>query len=203
MTAKVRYRLSAKGKKTAAMYAATYAASARGKDIRARYAASAAGKEAARKATEKYGKSLRAQKLRAAYGAKYRVTDAYKLSVLKYSKSIKYRQRVAEYTKSEKYLAYQAQYRATPKCKLSGHAQTLRAYGLTPQTYAAILAEQGGRCAIKGCMSQDTRRLVVDHCHETGKIRGLLCHRHNLALGFAGDSLYDLLRLADYLLERG
>src|SRR5438445_350801 len=48
--------------------------------------------------------------------------------------------------------------------------------------YDQLLAEQNGVCAICGCLPT-YRRLALDHCHETGKIRGLLCTRCNIALG--------------------
>ena len=59
-----------------------------------------------------------------------------------------------------------------------------RTYGLTEGEYAAILAAQDGRCAI--CTRRPrSRRLAVDHDHETGKVRGLLCYTCNhFVLGF-------------------
>jgi hypothetical protein len=43
-----------------------------------------------------------------------------------------------------------------------------------------LLAEQGGKCAIRGCTRQPgTRRFHVDHDHRTGQVRGLVCHWHN------------------------
>lgn len=55
-------------------------------------------------------------------------------------------------------------------------------HGITMERYAQLRADQGGRCAI--CKRLPTiRRLSFDHCHKTGKFRGLLCQRCNLALG--------------------
>lgn len=53
--------------------------------------------------------------------------------------------------------------------------------GVTDAEYAAMLARQGGGCAICGTTPK-TRRLNVDHDHRTGAVRGLLCHRCNRAL---------------------
>jgi hypothetical protein len=53
-------------------------------------------------------------------------------------------------------------------------------YGLTEDQFHAMEAAQDGRCAICG----KKRRLVVDHCHASGKVRGLLCSPCNLAVGF-------------------
>lgn len=77
------------------------------------------------------------------------------------------------------------------------HVRQLRKYGLTPVDYAALLAAQGGVCAL--CGSTQGRRLVVDHCHETGRVRGLLCTACNGALGKLGDTPEALLRVVAYL----
>lgn len=61
----------------------------------------------------------------------------------------------------------------------------LKKYGLTPEDYDAMLERQSGRCAI--CASPDPHsrwgRFHIDHDHETGRVRGLLCHPCNLHLG--------------------
>lgn len=49
------------------------------------------------------------------------------------------------------------------------------------EQYEAMLAAQGGGCAICGA-GPKTRRLHIDHDHMSGKVRGLLCHRCNRAL---------------------
>jgi hypothetical protein len=66
-----------------------------------------------------------------------------------------------------------------------------------------MLAAQGGGCAICGAPESEQRHgvLRVDHCHATGRVRGLLCEGHNLAIGhFSDDPL--TLRLAAEYLER-
>lgn len=57
-----------------------------------------------------------------------------------------------------------------------------KTYGLSLVEYNEILASQGGVCAICGTQSSG-KRLSVDHCHETGQVRGILCQRCNLSLG--------------------
>jgi hypothetical protein len=64
----------------------------------------------------------------------------------------------------------------------------LKKYGLSPTDYEAMLQLQGGVCAI--CKSASKRRrLDVDHDHQTGKVRGLLCEMCNKAIGGLGDSV--------------
>lgn len=56
-----------------------------------------------------------------------------------------------------------------------------RKYGLSEETYDYLLKKQNEKCAI--CMKTTQRKLDVDHCHETGQIRGLLCNPCNQAIG--------------------
>lgn len=65
-------------------------------------------------------------------------------------------------------------------------------HGMTRSDYDALLKVQKGRCAICGRTRDDEpgrRHLAVDHCHATGRVRGLLCGRCNLAVGSAGESV--------------
>ena len=59
-----------------------------------------------------------------------------------------------------------------------------KTYGISLAEYDEMLEEQGNGCAICGTSPEKNgRRLDVDHCHTTGKIRGLLCHSCNLGIG--------------------
>lgn len=73
--------------------------------------------------------------------------------------------------------------------------KTLRAYGLTEQTYNEMFDAQGGKCAI----CDRAIKLVVDHCHKTGRVRGLLCNPCNISLGNFEDDSDRLLRAVEYL----
>jgi hypothetical protein len=65
--------------------------------------------------------------------------------------------------------------------------------------YFSLLAAQHNRCAIPSCTAQPkTRRFSIDHDHVTGRIRGLLCHRHNRRL-WRGATAVELREMADYL----
>lgn len=71
-------------------------------------------------------------------------------------------------------------------------------YGLPPGQYDAMFAAQGGVCALCG-RPEKSRPLAVDHCHTTGRIRGLLCTGCNTALGKFGDDPGRLIQAAAYL----
>lgn len=80
-----------------------------------------------------------------------------------------------------------------------------RVYGVTRAWYDAKLVEQGGVCAI--CRKSVEKRkgaakvLFVDHCHATGKARGLLCNTCNAGLGSLRDDIGNLERALAYLKE--
>lgn len=65
--------------------------------------------------------------------------------------------------------------------------------------YIKRLDKQGGRCAICGRYPSKNRALAEDHDHEDGFIRGLLCLKCNVGLGYFGDDALRLRRAAEYL----
>lgn len=72
-------------------------------------------------------------------------------------------------------------------------------FGITKAEYEEKLAGQDGKCAI--CICTSDKRLAVDHCHETGQIRSLLCYKCNTMLGNANDRPEILEKAAEYLRE--
>lgn len=74
-------------------------------------------------------------------------------------------------------------------------------YGITPEIFAEMLKSQNGMCAI--CLTDDpvgkSKQWHVDHCHTTGKVRGLLCDRCNRGLGYFLDSPDVVQTAAEYL----
>jgi DNA repair exonuclease SbcCD ATPase subunit len=74
-------------------------------------------------------------------------------------------------------------------------------YGISLQERDAMIEAQGGRCAVCGAKFGDTKADYpsVDHCHSSGRIRGILCANCNIALGLAHDDPKILRALADYL----
>lgn len=79
-------------------------------------------------------------------------------------------------------------------------------YKITLEEYSKISERANGRCEIcggSGFLMREWHKslLVLDHCHKTGTIRGLLCHNCNRALGLLGDSINNL-KSAIWYLER-
>jgi hypothetical protein len=72
-----------------------------------------------------------------------------------------------------------------------------RVYGVSADQYQAMLKAQNGVCAI--CETKSKRNLSVDHCHETGKVRALLCVKCNAGLGCYGDNPAFARKAAAYL----
>ncbi|MEV1109948.1 endonuclease VII domain-containing protein [Micromonospora sp. NPDC049751] len=74
-----------------------------------------------------------------------------------------------------------------------------RTYGLSLADVEEMKAAQGGLCAICGHVPD---RWVIDHCHDTGKVRGALCNNCNRCLGLLKDDADVLLSAAMYLLRQ-
>ncbi len=74
-------------------------------------------------------------------------------------------------------------------------------YKITLEAYDELLGAQGGHCAMCPATpgTQYHGVLHVDHCHVTGKVRGLLCHHCNTALGLLREDHTAALRIAEYL----
>lgn len=69
-------------------------------------------------------------------------------------------------------------------------------YKLSLADYDSLVKNQNGQCAICEDVSDN---LFVDHCHTTGKVRGLLCHGCNTGIGLLKDSIYNLNKAIKYL----
>ena len=80
------------------------------------------------------------------------------------------------------------------------HFQLRYKFGITLEDYERILQTQGNRCAVCRTDKCSTgRNFAVDHCHTTGKVRGLLCKDCNLLIGRAKDRADVLREAAAYL----
>lgn len=93
-------------------------------------------------------------------------------------------------------------------CKDKAHANNYyqRVYGISLEYFLELLGEQRGVCAI--CEEEGFRMhegiketLVVDHCHKTGRVRGLLCNNCNRGLGLFQDNYLTLRKAMGYLSE--
>ena len=102
--------------------------------------------------------------------------------------------------------ANQEKYRAAnPDVDVNKHL--VRKYGITLEEYNRRFREQKGVCAICGKeestrrrkISPENERLAVDHCHETGVVRGLLCFKCNTAIGSLGDTQDQIMKVINYL----
>ena len=73
-------------------------------------------------------------------------------------------------------------------------------YNLSVNDKERIIEKQGGTCANGNCQYglDDDHKLYVDHCHKTGKVRGLLCHHCNTALGLLMESPDKIAGLMNY-----
>lgn len=103
----------------------------------------------------------------------------------------------------DRILAYQRKRRAEmspeKKAKLfeQKRADTLmRRYGLTPEQVQAMLEAQNHVCAI---CNNPFGLQNIDHCHKTGKVRGILCVNCNRGLGAFGDNIRNMEKALEYL----
>lgn len=98
---------------------------------------------------------------------------------------------------NDRNMAYQRQPQGTD-------AWMKRTYGIGLEEYHRLLQEQNGCCAVcktAATASKKSRRLCIDHDHDSGKVRGLVCDRCNMLLGKSTEML-DILKSAVQYLER-
>lgn len=81
------------------------------------------------------------------------------------------------------------------QARLTRRSALARKYGLSEKQYDDLFARQNGRCAICG----EAKKLVVDHCHSTGRVRALLCDDCNRGLGCFKDDPVRLQKAAEVL----
>ena len=99
----------------------------------------------------------------------------------------------AEAIKEKKAVAYK---NMPSMVKFNNHLK--QRYGIDVDYYLDMLSKQNGLCKICGGLS-NRKRLSVDHCHETGRVRGLLCERCNSFIGRVKDDVSILKSAIDYL----
>ena len=75
-------------------------------------------------------------------------------------------------------------------------------YNLTPDEYFNMLAQQNNICAICNVLFTDTLVPQIDHCHTTGRVRGLLCRACNTAIGMLKEDPTILQNAQNYLTSK-
>jgi len=96
------------------------------------------------------------------------------------------------------------------ECYYKNHfrKRTVNNHNISQEEYMTIYYKQDKKCAICGKDENVTRRgrrlpLAIDHAHDTGVIRGLLCAKCNLGIGMFGDNIELMRRAIDYLKNNG
>lgn len=79
------------------------------------------------------------------------------------------------------------------------HQRNIEKYGISVEQYNKLLVDQHGVCAICHQNEKHFSRLSVDHCHETGRVSGLLCNNCNRGIGLLNDSVTQLFNAWRYL----
>jgi hypothetical protein len=104
------------------------------------------------------------------------------------------------YAKNKEALkAYKREWTKNNRDKVSVYGRKYR-YGLDNDQFTKMIEEQGNSCKI--CSKDlDTCKAVVDHCHSTNSVRGILCNSCNVALGLINDDLGWLNKAKKYLTE--
>ncbi len=84
--------------------------------------------------------------------------------------------------------------------KVRSRKTLCRRYGMTPEVYDAMLERQGGGCKICGTKTPSKgKSFHVDHCHRTGRVRGILCHHCNVAIGLLREDVDIVRKVLEYL----
>jgi hypothetical protein len=105
----------------------------------------------------------------------------------------------------EKAIAYQREWHQSRKDdpefrRLRREAHVRYKYGIDQAEVERLIESQGGRCAICGGERNGPgKRLHIDHCHDTGKVRGMLCAKCNTAVGLLDNDPARAEQLARYL----
>lgn len=98
----------------------------------------------------------------------------------------------------EKVNEWQRNYRKLNGARINLNSRNRR-YGLQDGEFIALLLSQDHLCPICGDHLKGDIRTVVDHCHATSLVRGILCTVCNRAIGMLGDTSINVLRAAEYL----
>lgn len=84
-----------------------------------------------------------------------------------------------------------------PRQKINNRLQN--SYGITLEEFEQLLIDQNNCCAICGTEHKKEQSLHVDHNHNTGEVRGLLCHNCNFGIGHFQDDFNLLIKASEYI----
>jgi hypothetical protein len=145
-----------------------------------------------REATKNFNNSPK----RKDYLAKYRLRPEALTKDLERKSTEEYKQYMREYEKRPEVQLK----RKSPTAKAKNLAKHLkRMYGLSLEEFERLNQKQNNCCAVCSRSPSELGRLYVDHCHQSGKIRGLLCQKCNSGLGLLGDTREALQKALKYI----
>jgi hypothetical protein len=115
----------------------------------------------------------------------------------------KIKQRIKEKSQTEEFKEKRRAFNKARKEK-NRNVYYKKRYGIDLQEYNKLLISQNNECAICKIDENEIKHgrntyFAVDHCHKTGKVRGLLCYKCNSVLGFVNDSIDNLGNAIKYL----
>jgi hypothetical protein len=130
---------------------------------------------------------------------KYASNAEFRAKQLAYAKTYREANRDKRNAYVRQRYATDPEFRAKQKASSSKyeHARTCKRYGISVAEFDAMLAHQRGACGICERPFQSTPH--IDHCHVTRRVRGLLCNKCNLGLGYYDDDPTFLRNAARYL----
>jgi len=131
-----------------------------------------------------------------AYRQSPRGKEVSRKSGIKLRATEKYKERARLYKRTDRYQRWRRNHDFKKK------------FSITLDDYDKMFEAQNGVCAICSepetfIMKGRTHSLAVDHCHSTGKVRGLLCRQCNQMLGYAKDKIEILNKAIEYLKKYG
>lgn len=134
--------------------------------------------------------------------ARYRATEKGKATDKKHDLKHRNTPERKAYLKAHEQLpktkARRKKYEEKPENKEAKYIKSLeRFYKLSKKDYDEMLLKQDNKCAI--CFQSQLSKLSVDHCHTTGRVRGLLCRQCNLGIGCLKDNVNFLSNAITYL----
>ena len=129
------------------------------------------------------------------YDREYRKLHVEQIRAYRKSYRAKHRKKISQFMKS---------YRQRPDVRKKRKELMFRwglkfNYGLTPEAFHSMLAEQGGMCAICKKANWGKKTPYLDHDHNSKAVRGILCVRCNTALGMINDDIKTAKSIVVYL----